>query len=142
MKDTKPEQEASSKGPYLVLPNRDMATATLIAHHLTWRLHLPHLACPGPSHCTCARALFRCDDHGVTYKGIRSQTDNLNRFIPKAMLEGYYQKRVAREAHGNSATWGWVNVATVDARGGMGWRPEDAAMLTRYAQAREMRGGC
>ena len=67
---------------------------------------------------------------------------NLNQCIPKALLEGYYQKRVAREAHGNSATWGWVDVATVDARDGMGWRPEDVAMLTRYAQAREMRGGC
>ena len=67
---------------------------------------------------------------------------NLNQCIPKALLEGYYQKRVAREAHGNSATWGWVDVATVDARDGMGWRPEDVAMLTRYAQAKETRGGC
>ena len=67
---------------------------------------------------------------------------NLNQCIPKALLEGYFQKRVAKEAHGNSATRGWVDVARVDARDGMGWRPEDVALLTRYAQAREMRGGC
>ena len=41
---------------------------------------------------------------------------NLNQCIPTALFEGYYQKHVAREAHGNSATWGWVDVATVDER--------------------------
>ena len=35
----------SSKGPYLVLPNRGMTPVTLSAHYLTWRLHLPCLAC-------------------------------------------------------------------------------------------------
>ena len=40
---------ASGKGPYLVLANRDMNPVTLIAHYLTWRLHLPCLACS--SHC-------------------------------------------------------------------------------------------
>lgn len=39
----------TSKGPYLGFPNRDMTPVTLIAHHLTWRLHLPYLACS--SHC-------------------------------------------------------------------------------------------
>ena len=32
---------------YRVLPNRDTTTVTLIAHYLTWRLHLPYLACSG-----------------------------------------------------------------------------------------------
>ena len=37
--------EISGKGPYPVLPNLGMTPATLIAHYLTWRLHLPYLAC-------------------------------------------------------------------------------------------------
>ena len=51
---------------------------------------------------------------------------------PQGAAWGHFQKRVAREAHGNSATWGWANIARVDARArdGMGWRPEDVAMLT------------
>ena len=39
----------SSKGPYSALPNRDTTTATLIAHYLTRRLHLPYLACSSHS---------------------------------------------------------------------------------------------
>ena len=35
----------SSKGPYLVLPNRGKTPVTLSVHYLTWRLHLPYLAC-------------------------------------------------------------------------------------------------
>ena len=38
-----------SKGSYLVLPNRDTFTATLMAHCLTWHPHLPYLECS--SHC-------------------------------------------------------------------------------------------
>ena len=69
---------------------------------------------------------------------------NLNKCIPKALLEGDFQKRVSKEAHGNSGTWGWTDIARVDTRDGMGLRPDDVAMLMRYAQARsrEMRGGC
>ena len=37
--------DCSSKGPYLALPNRDTTAVALIAHYLTWRLHLPYLAC-------------------------------------------------------------------------------------------------
>ena len=39
----------SSKGPYLVLPNRDTTPVTLMGHYLTWRPNLPYLACS--SHC-------------------------------------------------------------------------------------------
>ena len=39
----------SSKGPYLVLPNRDTTTVTLMGHYLTWRPNLPYPACS--SHC-------------------------------------------------------------------------------------------
>ena len=39
----------SSTDPYLAFPNRDTTLATLIAHYLAWRLHLPYLACS--SHC-------------------------------------------------------------------------------------------
>ena len=39
----------SSKGPYLVLPNRDTTPATLMGHYLTWRPNLPYPACS--SHC-------------------------------------------------------------------------------------------
>ena len=31
----------SSKGPYLVLPNRDTTSVTLMGHCLTWRPNLP-----------------------------------------------------------------------------------------------------
>ena len=40
---------SSSKGPYVTLPKRDTTPVALIAHYLTWRLHLPYLACY--SHC-------------------------------------------------------------------------------------------
>ena len=39
----------SSKGPYLVLPNRDTTPVTLMGHYLTWRPNLPYPACS--SHC-------------------------------------------------------------------------------------------